>query len=152
MEKRIIRPIRNLLKQVAKTETQHHFTERSEIMANKINLQQQANEIIRIAEESGVQSNFFFVTTFKRYQVQLNILTELEKTMKEEGMLVSKEYVKGRKNLYANPAVAEYNKTTDSANKTVSTLLRILRNYNVDDNTEEEDPLLAIINGGDSVE
>ena len=44
----------------------------------KLNLNQQAKEIIRIAEESGVQSNFFFITTFKRYQVQLNILNELE--------------------------------------------------------------------------
>lgn len=116
----------------------------------KMTLNEQAQEIIRIAEESGVQSNFFFLTTFKRYQVQLNILTELERTMKEEGMLVSKEYVKGRKNLYSNPAVAEYNKTTDSANKTVSTLMRILRNFNVEEQSEDdEDPLMRIINGGD---
>lgn len=114
------------------------------------NLNEQAKEILRIAEESGVQSNFFFLTTFKRYQVQLNILSELEKAMKEEGMLVSKEYVKGRKNLYSNPAVAEYNKTTDSANKTVATLMRILKNFNVEDSGEgEEDPLMKIISGGD---
>lgn len=119
----------------------------------KMTLNQQAQEIMRIAEESGVQSNFFFLTTFKRYQVQLNILNELEKTMKEDGMLVSKEYVKGRKNLYSNPAVAEYNKTTDSANKTVATLMRILKNFNVDDGTEtEDDPLLKIINGGEGDE
>lgn len=118
-------------------------------MAEKrMSLQEQANEIIRIAEESGVQSNFFFVTTFKRYQVQLNILTELEKAMKEDGMLVSKEYVKGRKNLYSNPAVAEYNKTTDSANKTVATLMKILKNFGVDEEREEDDPLMKIINGG----
>ena len=113
----------------------------------KINLQQQADEIIRIAEESGVQSNFFFVTTFKRYQVQLNILTELEKTMKAEGMLVTKEYVKGRVNLYSNPAVAEYNRTTDSANKTVSTLLKIIKNFGVNEESEEVDPLMEMIRG-----
>lgn len=114
-------------------------------------LNEQAQEIIRIAEESGVQSNFFFITTFKRYQVQLNILTNLEKTMKDEGMLVSKEYVKGRKNLYSNPAIAEYNRTTDSANKTVSTLMRILRNFGVGDGEEEKqkDDLMAAINGGE---
>ena len=122
----------------------------AEKMAEKrMNLQQQAEEIIRIAEESGVQSNFFFMTTFKRYQVQLNILKELESVMKDEGMLVSKEYVKGRKNLYSNPAVAEYNKTTDSANKTVATLMKILKNFNVDEEKEDDDPLLRIINGGD---
>lgn len=118
----------------------------------KLNLNQQAQEIIRIAEESGVQSNYFFVTTFKRYQVQLNILNELEKTMKEEGMLVSKEYVKGRKNLYSNPAVAEYNRTTDSANKTVTTLIRIINNFNVEESTEEEDLLMKMINGSSDEE
>lgn len=120
-------------------------------MAKKT-LTEQAQEIIKIAEESGVQSNFFFITTFKRYQVQLNILSELEKTIKEEGMLVKKEYVKGRKNLYSSPAVAEYNKTTDSANKTVACLMKIIRNFNVDDTTEEDDPLLKIINGSDDDE
>lgn len=116
----------------------------------KMSLNEQAKEILRIAEESGVQSNFFFLTTFKRYQVQLNMLNRFEKTMNEQGMLVTKEYVKGRKNLYSSPAVKDYNSTTDSANRTVSTLLKIIRNFNVDDNPEEEDPLLKIINGSDS--
>lgn len=118
-------------------------------MANK-NLKKQANEIIKMAEESGVQSNYFFVTTFQRYQVQIGILEELEKTINEEGMLVSKEYVKGRGNLYSNPAVTEYNRTTDSANKTVSTLMRIIRNFNVEESEEDDDPLMKIINGGDA--
>lgn len=120
----------------------------------KMTLNEQAQEIIRIAEESGVQSNFFFITTFKRYQVQLNMLTELEKKMKDDGMLVTKEYVKGRKNLYSNPALKEYNTTTDSANRTVSTLMKIIKNYNVDDGEEEveEDPLLKAINGSDDDE
>lgn len=113
----------------------------------RISLQQQANEIIKIAEESGVQSNFLFVTTFKRYQVQLNILAELEKAMKDDGMLVTKEYVKGRKNLYTHPAVSDYNRTTDSANKTVATLMRIINNFGVRENSEDEDPLLRMING-----
>ena len=81
-------------------------------------LNEQAVEILRIAEETGVQTNFFFVTTFKRYQVQIKILNDLEKSIADEGMLVKKEYVKGRKNLYTNPAVKEYNSTTDSANRT----------------------------------
>lgn len=116
----------------------------------KMTLNQQAQEIIRIAEESGVQSNFFFLTTFKRYQVQLNILAELEKTMKEDGMQVEKEYVKGRKNVYSNPAVQDYNRTTDSANKTVSTLMKILKNFAAEEaNDADDDPLMKIINGGD---
>lgn len=112
-------------------------------------LSEQAKEILKIAEESGVQSNYFFLTTFKRYQMQLVILVNLEKELKENDILVTKEYVKGRKNLYTNPAVAEYNKTTDSANKTVVTLMKIIKSFNVSEDTEETDPLLNIINGGD---
>ena len=108
---------------------------------------EQAEEIIRLAEETGVQSNYFFVTTFERYQVQLKILTDLEKAMQEDGMLVSKEYVKGRKNLYSNPAVAAYNKTADSANKTVATLMRIIKNFGVDESKDDVDPLMEMING-----
>ena len=116
-------------------------------MINK-DLNKQAQEILEIAQKHGVEQNFFFLTTFKRYQVQLGILNDLEKTINEEGTTVKKEYVKGRKNVYSHPAVADYNKTTDSANKTVATLMRIittLRNRN-DENVE--DPLLNILSRG----
>ena len=118
----------------------------------KLTLNEQAEKILEAAEASGVQSNFFFITTFKRYTVQLSILTELEKKIRENGALVTKSYVKGTENLYANPAVAEYNRTTDSANKTLSTLLKIIRTFKSleeETDTEDEDPLMKAINGGD---
>lgn len=116
---------------------------------NKLSLNEQAQEIIRIAEETGVQTNFFFVTTFKRYRVQLSNLSELEKAIKETGTLVTKEYVKGRANIYVNPAVTEYNKTTDSANRTVTTLMKIIKGFAKEDEERDAgcDPLMAIING-----
>lgn len=120
-------------------------------MKKKMTLDEQAREILKIAEESGVQSNFFFLTTFKRYQVQLRILSELEKNMAEDGVLVTKEYVKGRQNVYSHPAVSDYNRTTDSANKTVTTLMKIIKDFGAEEvkPEEEDDPLLKIINGGD---
>ncbi len=116
----------------------------------KKDLKRQANEILKLAEESGLQSNYFFVTTFERYQVQLQILDDLKEAIENEGMLVKKEYVKGRKNVYSNPAVSDYNRTTDSANKTVATLLRILKSFDAEQAQEEQDPLMEIINGGDA--
>ena len=118
-------------------------------------LNEQAQEIIKIAEESGVQSNFFFLTAFKRYQVQLNNLSRLEQALKEDkNPTVTKEYVKGRGNVMINPLIAQYDKTTDSANKTVSTLLRIIRTFNVGNGEEdkEKDDHMAAINGGDDYE
>lgn len=96
-------------------------------MPSKVNLQTQVDEILKKAEDRGVQSNFFFVTTFKRYQVQMRILADLEKSIAEHGATVTKEYVKGRQNLVANPAITEYNKTATAANGTVSTLINIIK-------------------------
>lgn len=115
-------------------------------------LNDKANEILKMAEDTGVQTNFFFVTTFKRYQVQLSNLSELEKAIKETGTLVTKEYVKGRANIYVNPAVTEYNKTTDSANRTVTTLMKIIKGFakEEEERNANYDPLMAIINGKDN--
>lgn len=104
---------------------------RRETMAKKkeeqhLSLQEQADLIIQRAEEKGVSTNFFFVTTFKRYQVQMKIMNDLEKEINEMGATVEKEYVKGRQNVYTNPAISEYNKTATAANGTVATLLKIL--------------------------
>lgn len=96
-------------------------------MADKMTLQEQANKLLEQAQERGVSSNFFFVTTFKRYEVQMRILSDLEKAITEYGATVKKEYVKGRPNLVANPAITEYNKTATAANGTVSTLINIIK-------------------------
>lgn len=97
------------------------------------NLNQQAKEILEQAEKRGVSSNFFFVTTFKRYQVQMKILNDLEKAINEFGATVTKEYVKGRQNLVANPAITEYNKTATAANGTVGTLINIIKTLSDED-------------------
>lgn len=96
-------------------------------MARKLSLQEQATQILEQAQERGVSSNFFFVTTFKRYQVQMKILSDLEEAIVEYGATVTKEYVKGRQNLVANPAITEYNKTATAANGTVATLINIIK-------------------------
>lgn len=98
-----------------------------------LSLQEQAREVLARAEEKGISTNFFFRTTFKRYQVQMQILTDLEKEIQKYGATVTKEYVKGRQNLVANPAISEYNKTATAANGTVSTLINIVKSF-----TEEE--------------
>ncbi|MDE5853151.1 MAG: hypothetical protein K2G97_03810, partial [Oscillospiraceae bacterium] len=110
-------------------------------------LNEQAEEILQIAERYGVEQNFFFLTTFKRYQVQLKILNDLEKTIKQDGILVTKEYVKGRKNVYSHPAISDYNRTTDSANKTIVTLMKIITTLRDKQDDNESDPLLEILSG-----
>lgn len=120
---------------------------------NGMNLNEQAQEILRIASQHGVEQNFFFITTFKRYQVQTKILSDLETKIKEDGPTVTKEYVKGRKNVYTNPAISEYNKTSTAANQTVQTLMKIITTMRNDDDeitdggTGTGDELLDFLRG-----
>ena len=119
-------------------------------MKEKMNLNEQAQKILEIAEEYGVNSNFFFINTFKTYLSQLKMLQDLEKAMKKDGTITTKEYVKGRENIYIHPAVKEYNNTVNSSNKTVSTLMKIIKGSKEDDsNGNEEDLLLRALNGCD---
>ena len=111
----------------------------------KMSLQEQANRILEQAQEKGVQSNFFFVTTFKRYQVQMAPLAQLEEAIKEHGPTVEKEYVKGRQNLVVNPAITEYNKTSTAANGTVSTLINIIKTLS--NEPDAVDALSEFLNG-----
>ena len=118
-------------------------------MAKKLtknDLDRQAEEILKVAESYDVQGNFFFVTTFKRYLEQINILSQLEEAYKEHGPTVEKEYVKGRKNICINPALNEYNKTSTAANQTVSTLMKIINEMKDNDN-EAAQELMSFING-----
>jgi hypothetical protein len=117
---------------------------------NKLSLNEQAQKILEIAEEYGASSNFLFINTFKTYLTQLKILQDLEKAIKKDGTITTKEYVKGRENIYTHPAIKEYNNTVNSANRTVSTLMKIIKGSKEDDGGEgEEDPLLRALNGSD---
>ena len=90
-------------------------------------LKTQAKEILKEAERTGLKSNYFFATTFERYQQQLRMLDELKAAIDDIGMTVTKEYVKGRQNIVINPAIGEYNKTSTAANSTVAALINILK-------------------------
>lgn len=110
----------------------------------KIDLNDKAKELLELAQQANVEQNFFFVSTFKRYQVQLTILNQLEQTIKNAGVLVTKEYVKGRENVYTHPAVTDYNRTATSANQTVQTLLKIittLSEHSINDSIQGDDEL-----------
>lgn len=111
----------------------------------RADLNEQAKEIIAIAERHGVEQNFFFLTCFKRYQVQLNILNELQKELKGD-VMITKEYVKGRGNIYTHPAIKEFNSTSMAANQTVVTLMKIIEKMR-GDKSGQSDELLNFLKG-----
>lgn len=114
---------------------------------DKLTLQEQVDRMLEEAEEKGIKTNFFFRTTLKRYQVQITLLTDLEAAIAEHGTTVTKEYVKGRQNLVANPAITEYNKTATAANGTVKTLLDIIKSLDAEQGGSKLQSLLDEIDG-----
>ena len=120
-----------------------------------INLSEKAKEILRIAEQQGVEQNFFFITAFQRYQVQIQLLMQLENHIRQDGALVEKEYVKGRKNVYTHPAIAEYNRPATAANQTGQTRIKILKSMQDDESRASGtdgggstgDPLMDFLKG-----
>ena len=62
--------------------------------------------------------------------------------------MVTKEYVKGRGNVYTHPAIGEYNRTSTAANQTVQTLMKVITTLRNDDSEETGSKLLEFLRGG----
>lgn len=78
-------------------------------------IEEKAKGILTDAEKCGIADNSFFKTLYHLLMVQITMLGELEKSFKEDGATITKEYVKGRENVYCHPAVDKYVKVSDSA-------------------------------------
>ena len=89
-------------------------------------LERRIQEFADKATQLGIADDLIFDTTFKRYIMQVSILEKLEDRINGEDLMVTKAYVKDRDNLYVNPAVAEYNKTSTAANQTAVTLVKLM--------------------------
>ena len=85
----------------------------------------QVEAILEQARELGLTENFFFSTTFRRYQTQISILEKIEAELAKAPIVVEKTY-NGVANQYSNPLIADYNKTAQGANGTVTTLCKIM--------------------------
>lgn len=93
------------------------------------------------AELKGVSENYFFKTTFERYEMQLEIMKRLKEEIENSKLIVTKKYGT-KENEYINPAITEYNKTASVANGTVTTLVKILSNSGT--SSEDTQPGAAI--------
>ena len=65
-------------------------TTKKKTVRREAGLNKAAEDLIRLAEEGGVEQNFFFQTTFNRYKVQLNTLTRLQKEIQDGDLLITK--------------------------------------------------------------
>ena len=105
-------------------------------------LVQLEDKILELAEKKGAAENYLFRKTFENYKFQLDLMERLKKSIKEDDLIVEKEYVKGRPSITIHPAINEFNKTCSAANGTVGTLIKIMGNFSKANNGSE--PATAI--------
>lgn len=99
--------------------------------------------LLEEASRKGLADNYNFMTTFDRYTKQVEIINKLSIVIENDGELVTKEYVKGRENVYIHPAIKELNNTSNAANNTVTTLLKILASTPVKEDSDALDEFNA---------
>lgn len=114
----------------------------------KDKLQEQAESILKQASEMGVKENFLFVTSFQRLLDLLKHFNELEKEIKDKGLLVTKSYVKDKENIYVNPALAAQNQVNQAANHTINILLKIIAEFKKEPR-KENSKFLEFLNGNE---
>jgi hypothetical protein len=90
-----------------------------------------------LAKRFHVDDNALFVASAEQYAIQSEIIKNIRDSLAEEdNLMTTKEYIKGRLNVYANPLIKELPKITDSANRTLNTMLDIILKLGHEDKKE----------------
>lgn len=85
------------------------------------------DSLMELARRYRVEDNALFQSSAKQYSITAKVLDDIQASLEEdEGLVVEKEYVKSRKNVYANPLIKELPKLNDSANRLLNTMLDII--------------------------
>lgn len=85
------------------------------------------DELMELAKTYGLENNAMFISAANQYDLQQKVIQNIRNVIEDEdSLMVTKEYVKSRENVYANPLVKELPKHTDSANKTLGMMLNII--------------------------
>lgn len=108
------------------------------------------NKLILMAKQYGVEKNALFIAAANQYVLQQQVLEKIKESLDEDDeCTVSKEYVKGRANLYVNPLLKELPKQSDSANKTLQTMLDIITKLGHEPEEKKDSLLGKLMTGGD---
>lgn len=82
-----------------------------------------------IAETYNLTENTLFLSAMEQYRKQRAIIDKLQAEILDGDVLVNKEYVKGRENVYINPLVKELPRHIEAANKTAASLIEIVEHF-----------------------
>lgn len=87
------------------------------------------DDILKLAEECCVNDNALFISILHNYETVQLAISRVHDSLENDDPTVTKEYVRGRENVYANPLIKELPKLIDASNKTMSTMLKIIDQF-----------------------
>lgn len=93
--------------------------------------------ILKMAKDYGVSENPLFLQTLRNYATIQKAIESIDEVVNGDELTTTKEYVKGRVNLYMHPAVKELPKQIDAANKTMDKMLDIINKLGTVKQTDE---------------
>lgn len=103
-----------------------------------ITLKERAAKILAKAREKGDEQALLFETIFQQYLETLDHRQKLRKALVDDGITVTKEYVKGRQNIYVHPALAAYATQGKLLLETAKTLMTLIREKIADSDDQDD--------------
>lgn len=103
-----------------------------------VSLKERAQKILKKAREKGDEQALLFETIFQQYLETLDHRQKLREAIVKDGATVTKEYVKGRQNLYVHPALAAYAQQGKLLLNTAQTLMTMIREKIADSDDQDD--------------
>lgn len=82
-------------------------------------------KLFAAVENLSIGDRILFYELFEIFETHVGICKQLIKEIKGDGVIIEKEYVKGRPTIVAHPAITNYNASTKAMNTTASQLSKL---------------------------
>lgn len=98
-------------------------------------------KLMELGRKYKVDHEEDFIVAVKTFVEEAKLIDRMRKQLNEDGMTVTKEYVKGRENISAHPLIAEIPKHVDCANRLLQSMNAIIesRGQRLEQETDELD-------------
>ena len=83
-------------------------------------------KLMELGRKYKVDHEEDFIVAVKTFVEEAKLIDRMRKQLNEDGMTVTKEYVKGRENISAHPLIAEIPKHVDCANRLLQSMNAII--------------------------
>lgn len=83
-------------------------------------------KLMELGRKYKVEHEEDFIVAVKTFVEEARLIDRMRKQLDEDGMTVTKEYVKGRENISAHPLISEIPKHVDCANRLLQSMNAII--------------------------